>query len=311
MTANILLTTSKVLTLDIDSNQKIDKPMASCSLKWRQQKLWVKKTKSNSAYVLPALIRPQWLQNCLKLSSVKQICIDPQLDEATIRLWANVGKKAKKQIFLRIHSCRKALYRQNNFSWRVKRALDWSAAAVLLLLASPVLLIIALLIKILTPGPIFFRQWRVGTRGRLFQIYKFRTMVVDAERQHHQVMGGKTGLHKCENDPRVTPLGRWLRKYSLDELPQLLNVLRGELSLVGPRPWALYDALRLGESSRERLNALPGITGAWQVAARSKILELDAVTKYDLDYLHSWSLTKDLTILLMTLPQVLSGRGAY
>ncbi len=311
MTANILLTTSKVLTLDIDSTQKADRPMTSCSLKWRQQKLWVKKIQSKSTHVLPALKRPEWLQNCLKLSSVRQICIDPQLSQAEIKLWADAGKQAKKQIFLRIPSCQKVLSLKNNFSWRVKRVLDWSTAAVLLLLTSPILLTIALLIKILTPGPIFFSQWRVGTRGRLFQIYKFRTMVVHAEQQHHQIMGTTAGLHKCENDPRVTPLGGWLRKYSLDELPQLFNVLKGDISLVGPRPWALYDALRLGKAGNSRLNALPGITGAWQVEKRSNLLDLDAVTKCDLEYLYSWSLIRDLKILLLTIPKVISGVGAY
>ena len=136
-------------------------------------------------------------------------------------------------------------------------------------------------------------------------------MVVDAEQKHHEVMGNSKGLHKLENDPRVTFIGRWLRKYSLDELPQLFNVLRGEMSLVGPRPWALYDALRLSERGKARLNALPGITGAWQVGGRSNQLDLDAVTKWDLEYLAGWSLISDLQILLMTIPKVISGFGAY
>ena len=119
------------------------------------------------------------------------------------------------------------------------------------------------------------------------------------------------GLHKLEQDPRITCLGKWLRKYSLDELPQLFNVLRGEMSLVGPRPWALYDALRLEEKGKKRLNALPGITGAWQVTARSKLLDLDAVTNCDLEYLYDWSLVKDLKILMLTVPKVVNGSDAY
>lgn len=168
-----------------------------------------------------------------------------------------------------------------------------------------------LLMQVYSPGPIFFQQWRVGERGKLFRVLKFRTMMVDAEKLHHQVMGNQKGLHKREDDPRVTPLGRWLRKYSLDELPQLINVLRGEMSLVGPRPWALYDAVRISPEGQKRLRALPGITGVWQVEARSNLLELEAVNRCDLEYLRTWSLWGDLKILLLTLPKVLSGFGAY
>jgi len=150
----------------------------------------------------------------------------------------------------------------------------------------------------------------VGERGRLFRIIKFRSMVTNADQLHAQVMSGQTGLHKCEDDPRVTTVGRWMRKYSLDELPQLFNVLRGEMSLVGPRPWALYDALRINGNAKRRLNSLPGVTGAWQVSARSTMLNIDAVTECDLQYLRNWSLWSDLKILLMTVPKVLSGFGA-
>jgi lipopolysaccharide/colanic/teichoic acid biosynthesis glycosyltransferase len=136
-------------------------------------------------------------------------------------------------------------------------------------------------------------------------------MVTGAELYHHQVMGHQAGLHKCENDPRVTPIGRWMRKYSLDELPQLFNVLRGEMSLVGPRPWALYDAVRLSPAVRQRLNALPGITGIWQVTGRSHLRDLDAVNRVDLRYMGNWSLRQDFKILLLTVPKVLSGFGAF
>ena len=190
--------------------------------------------------------------------------------------------------------------------------LDLSIASLLLVLLSPVLLTIAALIKASTPGPILFRQWRVGQRGKLFRVLKFRTMTVNAEQHHHQVMAGQshTNLHKREDDPRITPLGKRLRKYSLDELPQLFNVLLGEMSLVGPRPWALYDAVRIRPEMLERLNALPGITGAWQVQARSHLLDIDMVNDLDLEYLRNWSLTEDLKILLRTVPKVLSGFGA-
>jgi lipopolysaccharide/colanic/teichoic acid biosynthesis glycosyltransferase len=309
MNFNIFLTTSKVLTLDLDRPITQEQPLLSCSLKWKQEKLLVKK--EQNLIPLPALKHQQWLKNCLKYSSVRQVCVDSTLGEARVKLWADACKEANKQIFLRIPSSLMIFNLKKQISWKIKRIFDWIGAAVLLILLSPVMLTIALAIAIFSPGPIFFRQWRVGKRGKLFEIYKFRTMIVDADKQHHEVMGVQNGLHKREDDPRITPIGSFLRKYSLDELPQLLNVLKGDISLVGPRPWALYDALRLGKAGNSRLNALPGITGAWQVEGRANLLELNAVTKCDLDYLERWSLSRDLKILLMTIPKVLSGFGAY
>ena len=308
MTSSILLKTSKIIPLPPDSiEQQRRTPLLPCTLKWRKAKLWVKRKDGSS--VLPALESEQWLGDCLKKSPVQLVCVDPNLGETSLRIWANACLQANKQIFLRIPSHQKK-FEQNSIGWRFKRMMDLSLAVLLLLCLSPVLLGIALLVKT-SPGPVFFRQWRVGKRGKLFQIFKFRTMVADAEKRHDEVMGSQSGLHKREDDPRITAVGRWLRRYSLDELPQLFNVLRGEMSLVGPRPWALYDALRLGAAGRQRLNALPGMTGAWQVQARSKLLNLKEVTECDLEYLNRWSLGKDVIILLMTIPRVISGFGAH
>ena len=307
---NVIIKTTKILTLNSDSFS-IAGYLPVCDLKWRRKTLWVKKVLNTNNYSFYALSRKQWLEDCLRNSWVTKVCVDKALGEEGIRLWANTCNQVGKPIFIRIPSynrlpnCRQTIY------WRIKRFLDWSAAFILLLGLSPLMLAIALLIKIFTPGPVLFSQWRVGERGKLFRIYKFRTMTVDAECQHHNVMGEQLGLHKLEKDPRITSLGKWLRKFSLDGLPQLFNVLRGEMSMVGPRPWALYDALRLPKQSQKRLNALPGITGAWQVQTRSQLLDLDAVTKYDLEYLYGWSLIKDLKILLLTIPKVIIGSGAY
>lgn len=310
MIDNILLQTSKVLTLDIDSD-RAHSYLPLCELKWRRKNLLVKSVTDISAKGFPALTRKQWTEKCLRHSWIKRVCLDSELGAVGIKLWADACHQAQKPVFVRILSnsslpcCKKTNY------WRVKRILDWLASAVILTLISPLMLLIAFLIKLFTPGPVFYRQWRVGKRGRLFKMYKFRTMVIDAEKKHHELMLNQDGLHKLEEDPRVTFLGKWLRKYSLDELPQLFNVLRGEMSLVGPRPWALYDAMRLREQDKARLNALPGITGAWQVGGRSNISDLEVVTKWDLEYLADWSLAQDLRILLMTIPKVLSGFGAY
>lgn len=310
MIDNILLQTSKVLTLDIDSD-KAHSYLPLCELKWRRKNLLVKSIGEDSTQGFPALTRKQWIEDCLRNSWIKRVCIDRDLGDRGIKLWADACHKADKPVFVRIPSYSMLPCTNKTNYWRIKRVFDWLGTAIILTMISPLMLLITLLIKIFTPGPVFYCQWRVGKRGRLFKMYKFRTMVVDAEQKHHEVMGKPNGLHKLENDPRVTFIGKWLRKYSLDELPQLFNVLRGEMSLVGPRPWALYDALRLGEQGKARLNALPGITGAWQVGGRSNLLDLEAVTKWDLEYLAGWSLIQDLRILLMTIPKVISGFGAY
>ncbi|MBE9046308.1 sugar transferase [Pleurocapsales cyanobacterium LEGE 10410] len=310
MAVNILLQTSKVLTLNLDSS-RLQSYLPACALKWRQKNLWVESVSNSNGYTFPALTRKQWLEQCLRNSWLKRVCIDLNVGAPGIKLWADTCHQAGKPIFLRIPSnsylpsCKQTTY------WRVKRVIDWLTTVLLLAILSPIMVFIALMIKIFTPGPVFSRQWRVGARGKLFRIYKFRTMTVDAELNRDTLMNNQKGWHKHENDPHITSIGKWLRKYSIDELPQLFNVVRGEMSLVGPRPWALYDALRLGKPNTKRLNALPGITGAWQVKGRSKLMDLDSVTKCDLDYLSDWSLVKDLKILLMTVPRVLSGFGAY
>jgi lipopolysaccharide/colanic/teichoic acid biosynthesis glycosyltransferase len=315
MTANILIKTSKIIALPLDAPVEQEKQavraLAPCRLKWRSGKLWVKPSPAGERPTLPALASEQWAIECLQRSSVRLVCLDPALGEEGLIGWANVCKQANKKVVLRVSSRDREFQTPCSLSWWFKRSLDWIAAALMLLLLSPVCLGLAWLIRRTSPGPIFFRQWRVGKRGQLFEIVKFRSMVFGAERQHHQVMGEQAGLHKRQDDPRITPLGAWMRKYSLDELPQLINVMRGEMSLVGPRPWALYDALRLGDAGKQRLKALPGITGPWQVEARSNLLDLEGASQYDLEYLRNWSLWRDIKLLVMTIPKVVSGFGAY
>ena len=200
----------------------------------------------------------------------------------------------------------------------IKRAVDLAGALVGLLLLSPVMLGIALLIRLESPGPVLFRQLRHGYRGRLFWVLKFRTMVVDAEERlgelerKNESAGGV--LFKLRDDPRVTPLGRFLRRSSLDELPQLINILRGEMSLVGPRPLQHRDSEKLWEldpdAYQQRLQVMPGLTGPWQVGGRSEV-DYSKMVDLDLDYVKNWSLTRDVWIILQTFVVVLFGRGAY
>ncbi|BAU09872.1 sugar transferase [Leptolyngbya sp. NIES-3755] len=302
-----------------DKTEEMGQESQRCFLYWRRTQLLVlqrtarERDRSFRQPPLPPLSNSIWLTECLKRSPIELVRIDPSLGETTIKEWAEACQHSGKSIYLRLPPAAQLPHRKWELSWGWKRIFDWSVAAALLILLGPLLIAIGLAIALTSPGSIFFSQWRVGQRGKLFRILKFRTMVMDAEKAHHRIMANQAAdcLHKREDDPRVTPLGKWLRRYSLDELPQLINVLRGEMSLVGPRPWALYDAVRIRPEMQTRLNALPGITGAWQVEARSTLVDLDAVSDRDLEYLKNWSLGGDFKILLRTVPKVLSGFGAF
>jgi len=177
----------------------------------------------------------------------------------------------------------------------------------------PVLILVAVLVRVDSPGPILFKQRRIGARGEPFDMLKFRTMVVDAEAQLEALVDGHDGnevLFKKRDDPRVTKVGRVLRRYSLDELPQLFNVLRGDMSLVGPRPPLPSEVAKYESDAVRRLRVKPGLTGLWQVSGRSN-LSWEESLRLDLRYVDNWSLVLDLQILLRTARAVLGGSGAY
>ncbi|HEX2191439.1 MAG TPA: sugar transferase [Longimicrobiaceae bacterium] len=197
----------------------------------------------------------------------------------------------------------------------MKRAIDLTLSVVGLLLTWPVFLLIAIAIKLDTRGPVLFKQVRAGLGGRPFWMYKFRTMVTDAdalkEQLHHLNESGDPRLFKIRNDPRVTRVGRLLRKTSLDELPQLFNVLGGDMSLIGPRPFFPEDLHQYSDHHFERLAVLPGITGLWQVRGRSQVVDFEEVVRFDREYIDGWSVWLDLKILLLTLPAVMRRTGAF
>lgn len=195
----------------------------------------------------------------------------------------------------------------------VKRLMDIFVSALALIVLSPVLLLISLLVLVTSGTPIFFSQDRAGQRGELFRMWKFRTMVRNADQQREalrQEAGSDEPIAKFVNDPRITPVGRFLRRWSLDELPQLFNVLRGDMSLVGPRPHPVDDVERYRAADVRRLLAKPGMTGLWQVAGRSDLSWEDAV-ELDLLYIENWSVLADVAILLRTIQAVLTRSGAY
>jgi len=202
------------------------------------------------------------------------------------------------------------------FTWSAlfKQVFDMIGATILLLLFSPLLLIVALIVKLTSPGPVFFRQQRAGLNGKPFTMYKFRSMVTNAEQLKHELesLNEMTGpVFKVTNDPRVTSIGRFIRKFSIDEFPQLLNVIRGEMSLVGPRPLPVDEVRRFDDlAHRRRLSVRPGLTCLWQVSGRSDVSDFKEWVRLDLQYIDNWSLWLDFKILWLTIPVVLFGKGA-
>jgi exopolysaccharide biosynthesis polyprenyl glycosylphosphotransferase len=201
-------------------------------------------------------------------------------------------------------------------SWRtvVKQVMDSVGSFVVLALFWWLFALIALLIKVTSPGPVLFRQQRSGINGRPFTLYKFRTMVTNAEQLKHELaaMNEMNGpVFKVSNDPRVTPVGKFLRRYSLDELPQFYNVLRAEMSLVGPRPLPVDEVKQFNDlAHRRRLSVKPGLTCLWQISGRSNVTDFKEWVRLDLEYIDNWSLWLDLKILWRTLPAVLAATGA-
>ena len=197
--------------------------------------------------------------------------------------------------------------------WATKRVFDIVVSAGIVIIATPLWAVTALLVKLSSPGPVFYRDLRVGLGEQEFGMFKFRSMYIDAGAQQAGLEGANEAsgpLFKIKDDPRVTRVGRFLRRYSIDELPQILNVLRGEMSLVGPRPLPLRDYVQLEDWHRKRYLVLPGMTGLWQVSGRIE-LTFDDLVRLDFYYLENWSIWLDISILAKTLPAVLARRGAY
>ncbi len=201
-------------------------------------------------------------------------------------------------------------------SWQgvLKQLLDFLLALIMLSILAVPLALVAALVKLTSPGPVFFRQQRSGLNGRPFTLYKFRTMVTNAEQLKHELeaMNEMTGpVFKVTNDPRITPIGRLLRKFSIDEFPQLYNVLRGEMSLVGPRPLPVDETKRFNDlAHRRRLSVKPGLTCLWQISGRNDVKDFRDWVRLDLEYIDNWSFWLDVKILWRTVPIVLTGAGA-
>jgi lipopolysaccharide/colanic/teichoic acid biosynthesis glycosyltransferase len=219
----------------------------------------------------------------------------------------------KKQFHLEIAFLNRSRHWVYRIQQSVKRLFDLLAASLGLLAISPLLVLIALLIKLTSEGPILYKSQRIGKNFQPFGMYKFRTMGTNADAQREALRKQaqlENGLFKLANDPRVTPIGKILRAFSLDELPQLINVVKGDMSLVGPRPLPRDESELFQEPYTLRFLVLPGMTGAWQVGGRSNI-GFEQLCQLEMTYVFQWSLLRDIQILLKTLPAVLASRGAY
>ncbi|WP_245939979.1 sugar transferase [Stenomitos frigidus] len=194
---------------------------------------------------------------------------------------------------------------------KVKRLIDIVGALVGLSITGMVAIPVAIAVRFDNPGPIFYSQLRCGLKGKTFRIWKFRSMVTNADKLKHLVNNeAKGGIFKNKNDPRITRVGRFLRRTSLDELPQFWNVLKGDMSLVGTRPPTVDEVIRYKKHHWERLNVKPGITGEWQANGRSTVIDFEDIVKMDVEYQHKWSITYDLYLIVKTILVVLDKKGA-
>ena len=246
--------------------------------------------------------------------------VDPVVDEPIntegLRLVVDLTEDAdpKLEVDLRPYLTSDAgLLTAPHWQLRIKRMVDIVASAFFLVVFSPILLVTAIAVLTTSPGPVIFKQDRIGKDGRAFEFYKFRSMRATAESERVKLLSHneKNGpIFKIEEDPRITRVGRFIRRTSIDELPQIWNVLRGDMSLVGPRPPLPVEVAEYSAWERQRLTVRPGVTGIWQVSGRSDI-DFETWVAMDVEYIEEWSPSLDTSLMVRTIPAVLSGRGAY
>ncbi len=254
---------SNIIPISSTFKQQLDEPLLSCKLKWRQKQLLVSLNAPNRQLYLPplpALETEQSLVECLKHSYVKLIRLDPALGEVNLKLWADACEKANKAVFLRLPATIKLEWQRSPLG-KLIALLDWIIAALLLLVLSPVIVVLFCLLRLQSSEPIFSGQWHVGERGKLFQILKFRTTVVNTQTFENKLISEPKYILKRGESSQITNLGYWMCKYKLDQLPQLFNVLRGEMMLIKPRPLTLEQVVRLS-LEKQHINTLSEIKEA-------------------------------------------------
>lgn len=295
--STVLLTTTKVFLVQALSSPKASHEENFCSLQWKCGILWVGRAKNHNN--LAALQNVQWLKKCLKNSSANLVCVDLSLGEAEIEFWADSCKQVKKKIFVRLASGSRRSEKQPLLSWIIKSIFDKVIAVLLLCLFSPVFLVLIILLHLKSENSIFSRDWKIGKGGRLFQALKFQLpegikIQGHSEIEHHEM------LTTQKNSIKSASLNRWMQKYSLDKLPQLINVLWGEMSIVGPRALTLHDGIKINSEYRYYLHSLPGILNPCSAKNNQSPTDIKQSIYLEYKYLEKWNLMKDIKILLKT-----------
>jgi lipopolysaccharide/colanic/teichoic acid biosynthesis glycosyltransferase len=257
-----------------------------CSLKWKLRKLLVSHELCQKIHLAP-IENISWLVNCLSHSSTQRVCIDLALGNEMLYLWADACKKSKRSLFIRVPSNPNLPQILHPLQWALKSFIDRLTALLLIIITSPILILFAFLILSTSSGPLISSQWCIGQRGRLFQIMRFRTTIKDKGSKYFQNNDFLKEPPNLVNNPRRTFLGDWMHKYQLDLLPQLINVIKGDISIVGSKALHLYEATNVKAESRSCLRMLPGITGSFKLA--------NSYCKYN--ELESWSLLNDFKYL--------------
>ncbi len=285
--------------LSIPCSQESSK--LSCKLLWRGNKLWVGKVNQYLSLTLPALEQEDWFHTCLIKSKVDAVCIDPGLGTELIWQWAQACVRTHKPLYLRHPSCHNRPSIQKPISWMFMRLCDFLGAGILLIFLSPLFVTITALIKLQDGGPVLSTHWRIGQRGRLFQALHFRITSVDDYTGPNSL-----GIRQSRHALPKTRLGLGLWRTHLNKLPLLLNVLRGDMSLVGPHAWAIHEVVDLPVELRTRFSLLPGITGTWWTFPPCEKPDFNQVVKQELKSIASWSLAQDMITLARTATAIIT-----
>jgi lipopolysaccharide/colanic/teichoic acid biosynthesis glycosyltransferase len=296
--STVLLTTTKVYLVQALSSPKASHEENFYSLQWKCRILWVGRAKNHNN--LAALRNVQWLKKCLKNSSANLVCVDLSLGETEIEFWADSCKQVKKKIFVRLACGSRRSEKQPLLSWIIKSIFDKVIAVLLLCLFSPAFLVLIILLHLKSENSIFSRDWKIGKGGRLFQALKFQLsegikIQGHSEIEHHEMLNAQ------KNSIKSASLNRWMQKYSLDKLPQLINVLWGEMSIVGPRALTLHDGIKINSEHRYYLHSLPGILNPCSAKNNQSPTDIKQSIYLEHKYLEKWNLMKDIKILLKTL----------
>jgi lipopolysaccharide/colanic/teichoic acid biosynthesis glycosyltransferase len=285
-----LVTTTKVSLIHILSpfdQISTSNVEAVCSLKWKLRKLLVSHELHQKIHLDP-IENISWLVDCLSHSSTQRVCVDLALGNEMLYLWADACQKSKKSLFIRVPSNPNLPQISYPLQWALKGLIDRLIALSLIILTSPILIFFAFLIPLTSSGPLISSQWCIGQRGRLFQIMRFRTTMKNEEGKYFQNNNSLKEPLNLMNNPRRNFLGDWMHKYQLDLLPQLINVIKGDISIVGPKALHLYEATSIKAENRSCLRMLPGITGSF----------MPGESYCKSNKLESWSLLNDFKLLI-------------